>query len=95
MLEREVERYLCQQVKKKLGGMALKFVSPGLSGAPDRIVLMPGGRIAFVETKAPGKKARALQEHVCGLIAAFGFEIRMIDTKLGVDAFILEMRAAM
>ena len=93
MLETEVERYLRQQVKKKLGGTALKFVSPGLSGVPDRIVLMPGGKIAFVETKAPGKKLRKLQEYVCGMIAALGFEVRRIDTKLGVDAFILEMEA--
>lgn len=93
MQEKEVERYLCRQVKKKLGGMALKFVSPGLSGVPDRLVLMPGGKITFVETKAPSKKLRALQEYVCGMIAALGFEVRMIDTKPGVDAFILEMGA--
>lgn len=93
MPEKEVERYLCQQVKKKLGGMALKFVSPGLSGVPDRLVLMPGGKITFVETKAPSKKLRVLQEYVCGMIAALGFEVRMIDTKPGVDAFILEMGA--
>lgn len=93
MPEKEVERYLCQQVKKKLGGMALKFVSPGLSGVPDRLVLMPGGKITFVETKAPGKNLRKLQEYVCGMIAALGFEVRRIDTKPGVDAFILEMEA--
>ena len=95
MPEKDVERYLCQQVKKRLGGMALKFVSPGLSGVPDRIVLLPGGKITFVETKAPGKKLRVLQEHVCGLIVALGFEVRMIDTKPGVDAFILEMMVAL
>ena len=93
MQEKEIERYLCQQAKKRLGGLALKFVSPGLSGVPDRIVLMPGGKIAFVETKAPSKKLRTLQEYVCGMIAALGFEVRMIDTKRGVDAFILEMEA--
>ncbi len=93
MLEKDVERYLREQVKKKLRGMALKFVSPGLSGVPDRVVLLPGGRVAFVETKAPGKKLRALQAHVCGMIAAMGFEVRQIDTRAGVDAFILEMGA--
>ena len=93
MLEKEVERYLREQVKKKLGGMALKFVSPGLSGVPDRVVLLPGGKVIFVETKAPGKKLRKLQEYVCGMIADLGFEVRMIDTKPKVDAFILEMGA--
>lgn len=93
MLEKEVERYLREQVKKRLGGVALKFVSPGLSGVPDRVVLLPGGKVIFVETKAPGKKLRILQEHVCGMIAALGFEVRRIDTKPGVDAFILKMEA--
>ena len=95
MLEKEVERYLCQQVKRKLGGMALKFVSPGLSGVPDRIVLIPGGKVTFVETKAPAKKLRRLQKFVCGMIAALGFDVRRIDTKTGVDAFILEMEAGL
>ena len=90
-----MERYLCRQVKKKLGGMALKFVSPGLDGVPDRIVLIPGGKITFVETKAPAKKLRRLQEFVCGMIAALGFEVRRIDTKTSVDAFILEMEAGL
>ena len=93
MLEKEVERYLREQVKKRLGGMALKFVSPGLRGVPDRVVLLPGGKTTFVETKAPGKNLRKLQKYVCGMIAALGFEVRRIDTKPGVDAFILEMEA--
>lgn len=95
MLEKEVERYLCQQVKRKLGGTALKFVSPGLSGVPDRIVLMPGGKVTFVETKAPAQKLRRLQAYVCGMISTLGFEVRRIDTKTEVDAFILEMEAGM
>lgn len=93
MLEKEVERYLCRQVRDKLGGRALKFVSPGLNGVPDRIILMPGGRIAFVETKAPSKKLRKLQDYVCGMIADLGFDVRRIDTHAGVDAFVLEMGA--
>lgn len=93
MLEKEVEHYLREQVKKKLGGMVLKFVSPGLRGVPDRVVLLPGGKITFVETKAPGKNLRKLQKYVCGMIAALGFEVWRIDTKPGVDAFVLEMEA--
>lgn len=52
LLKREVERY---------GGKAMKFVSPGLSGVPDRLVLLPGGRAVFAEMKAPGEKLRPLQ----------------------------------
>ena len=91
MLEREVENYLRTQVKTKLNGLALKFVSPGFSGVPDRIVLLPGARIIFVETKAPGQKLRKLQEYVRGLIKSFGFDVRRIDTKEKVSNFIAEM----
>ena len=71
--------------------MALKFVSPGLNGVPDRIVLLPHGRIIFVETKAPKKELRKLQKYVCGLIAGLGFDVRCIDTKEKVDLFVQEM----
>ena len=52
MRERFIERKFVEAVKKK-GGFAPKFVSPGLDGMPDRIVLFPIGKIAFVELKAP------------------------------------------
>ncbi len=92
MLENEVEKYLCKKVKDELHGWALKFVSPGQNGVPDRIVLVPMGRIYFVETKAPGKKLRKLQEWVCGVIKGLGFVVLRIDTKPKVDAFISEVQ---
>ncbi|WP_092564388.1 VRR-NUC domain-containing protein, partial [Anaeromicropila populeti] len=58
--EKRIEQKMTQEVKK-LGGRAVKFVSPGWDGVPDRIVFFPGGRVAFVEVKAPGKKLRPLQ----------------------------------
>ena len=60
MLEKSVEQKLVAAVKQ-LGGIAPKFVSPGLDGVPDRIILLPGGRMGFVECKAPGKTLRPLQ----------------------------------
>lgn len=57
MRERFIERKFVEAVKKK-GGFAPKFVSPGLDGMPDRIVLFPIGKIAFVELKAPGENMR-------------------------------------
>ena len=60
MLEKEIELQLVKTVKKK-GGRAVKFISPGFDGMPDRLVLLPGGRCGFVEVKAPGKKMGALQ----------------------------------
>lgn len=52
VLEKEIEAKLRDMVKKH-GGLCLKWVCPGWAGVPDRIVLLPGGRIIFVETKRP------------------------------------------
>ena len=92
MLESEVEKYLCKKVKEQLHGRAFKFVSPGFNGVPDRIVLVPMGRIYFVELKAPGKKMRKLQEWVADLIRGLGFVVLMIDAKEKVDAFIRQVQ---
>lgn len=88
MLESEVEKKLCKRVKEELHGRAFKWVSPGQNGVPDRIVLVPMGRIYFVETKAPGKKLRRLQELVRGLIQELGFVVLRIDTLEKVDEFV-------
>lgn len=55
MHEKEVEQKLVKAVKLA-GGFCLKFTSPGFDGVPDRLVLLPKGRMAFIELKAPGKK---------------------------------------
>ena len=92
MLESEVEKKLCKKVKEELKGRAFKFVSPGQNGVPDRIVLVPMGRIYFVETKAPGKKLRKLQEWVRGLIQDLVFNVLRIDTIEKVDMFIRQVK---
>ncbi len=90
MRERDIEAYLRDQIKR-LGGIAYKFVSPGNAGVPDRLVLLPAGRVAFVELKAPGKKPTALQELQQKRIAGLGFKVLVIDSKEQVDEFIKEM----
>lgn len=78
MRESVIERQLAMDVKK-MGGMAVKFVSPGLDGVPDRIVLLPNKKMAFVELKAPGKKPRPLQEKRRRQLEALGFPVYVID----------------
>lgn len=78
MREQRIERQLVQQVSK-LGGLALKFVSPGMAGVPDRLLLFPGGKAVFVETKAPGKEPRPLQVHRHEQLRALGFRVFVID----------------
>ena len=74
MLERDIESKLRQPIRQ-LGGLCLKFVCPGFTGVPDRIILLPGARIVFVETKQPGKKERPRQRYVQGLLRRLGFTV--------------------
>ena len=60
MREKNIESRLVAEVRRR-GGPAPKFVSPGLDGVPDRLILLPGGKFAFAELKAPGKTLRPLQ----------------------------------
>ena len=85
--EKNIEQYLREEVKK-IGGRAYKFVSPGNAGVPDRLVLFPDGRIAFVEMKAPGKKPTALQQVQQKRIAGLGFKVFNLDSVHAVDVFI-------
>lgn len=78
MLEKEIERRFVSDVNKR-GGIAWKFTSPGTAGVPDRIVLMPNGRMAFVELKAPGKKPRSLQLLRMRQLRRLGFRVYVID----------------
>lgn len=87
MIERDIERYLVLRAKEA-GGKAYKWTSPGNSGVPDRIVMLPGGRVAFAELKAPGKKPTPLQVNQQRYIAGMGLPVEVIDSKEGVDDFI-------
>ncbi len=83
MREISVEKYLKKEVKKQ-GGICLKFISPTLRGVPDRIVLIPEGRIFFVELKAPNRKARPHQQRVHKLFESLGVRVYVADSKEAV-----------
>lgn len=93
MRESVVERKLTTEVKKR-GGLAVKFVSPGLDGVPDRLVLFPGGRLAFVELKAPGKKMRPLQEKRARQLTALGFRVYCVDKTEMIGGVLDEIQTA-
>ena len=78
MTEKHIEQQLVKAVRSH-GGIAPKFVSPGYDGVPDRLILFPGGRIAFCELKAPGKKMRPLQIRRKAQIERLGFSVYIID----------------
>ena len=78
MEEKRIERRLVRMTSQ-MGGMALKFVSPGCDGVPDRLVLLPGGKVGFVVLKAPGKKPRPLQVRRISQIRKLGFPVFVVD----------------
>ena len=87
MLEKVIEERLRDGVKR-LDGVAFKFVSPGNDGVPDRLVCLPGGRIAFIELKAPGKKPTPLQVRQMERLRGLGFMAFVIDSIEAVDEYI-------
>lgn len=91
MRERDVEQMLCREVEKQ-GGSCLKFVSPGWSGAPDRVVLFPGSHIAFVEVKAPGEKARPLQLRRKRELEVMGFPVFILDDPAEIENLIQQIK---
>lgn len=93
MRESFVERKLTTEAKKR-GGLAVKFVSPGLDGVPDRLVLLPGGRMAFVEVKAPGKKMRPLQVHRAKQLTSLGFRVYTVDSTEMIGGVLDEIRTS-
>lgn len=87
MRERYVEQQLVRAVRAR-GGVCAKWVSPGLDGVPDRIVLLPGGRIAFVEVKAPGERPRALQIARMEQLRRLGYKCYVCDGTEQIDGIL-------
>lgn len=85
--EKSIEQYLVKKVKA-MGGRAYKFVSPGNDGVPDRLVCLPGGKVCFVELKAPGKKPSDLQLVQLGRLRDMGCQIAVVDSKELVDTLL-------
>lgn len=79
MREKSIEAKLVAAVKAA-GGVCWKFTSPGTAGIPDRIVLLPSGRIAFVEVKASGEKLRPLQRLRIRTLRRLGFKAFVLDS---------------
>lgn len=90
MREKEIEQKLVQAVKKS-NGLCLKLTSPSMAGIPDRLLLMMGGKCAFVELKAPGKKLRPLQLSRKRQLEKFGFHVYVIDSMEQISEVLSEI----
>jgi len=90
MREKQIESKLVKAVRN-VGGMCPKLVSPGTDGMPDRLVLLPGCRIGFVEVKAPGKEPRSLQTQRHRQLRALGFPVFVLDDPEQVPQIVKEV----
>ena len=86
-MEKHLEQKLKNQIKA-LGGLCLKWVSPGFTGVPDRIVLLPGGRIYLVELKYGLGGLSRRQQLVKKQLARLGFEVHIVKGEESLTGFL-------
>lgn len=91
MLESDIERWLVSELKK-LGCIVDKFVSPGNPGVPDRIIIVPGGRVIFVELKSDTGSLRKIQKYQHKRYTVAGADVRVIKGKAEASAFVREVK---
>ena len=92
MRERDIEQALKSRIEA-LGGVSWKLVCPGTVGVPDRVCLM-GGRIVFVEVKAPGETPCPIQQRRITQLRDLGFTVMVIDTLAGIEEVADALRTA-
>ena len=91
MREKELEQMLVSAVKNH-DGICPKLVSPGYDGMPDRMAMLPEGRIGVVEVKAPGEKPRPLQTARHRMLRKLGFKVYVLDSPAQIERIIDEIR---
>jgi hypothetical protein len=75
-----------------MGGMCPKFIDPSRRGAPDRMVLLPGRPVFFVEMKREvGGVVKPWQTRYHEDLRALGHRVWVLWSKEEVDAFISEV----
>ena len=89
--EKKLEQKLVTAVRN-IGGLALKFVSPGCDGVPDRLILIAYGKVAFVELKAKGKKPRPIQIRRINQIKNLGFLVFILDDEKDIPSIIQQVK---
>lgn len=90
MLEKNIEKFLNDNVKK-LGGLTYKFVSPGNSGVPDRIIILPNGKLIFIELKTKKGRLSALQKLQIRRLRKLKQDVRVLYGMEEVKEFLNEV----
>lgn len=91
MKESDIERWLVSQIKD-LGGIADKFVSPGNPGVPDRIIVMPNGRIIFAELKTEIGRLSNIQKWQRERYQRMGVDYRIVKGMKAAKELVKELR---
>lgn len=89
--ERDTEKRLRREIER-LGGTLMKFVSPGNDGVPDRVALLPDGRIFFVELKAPAGKLSPVQKFQIAKLRKLGQTVRIVYGREGAEELLADLR---
>lgn len=89
MDRKNIERRLVREVRRR-GGIVYKFVAPSNNGVPDRLVIIPGGRVDFIELKRPGGRASKLQLKQHDRIRAVGANVYILSTNEEVDRYVCD-----
>ena len=92
-MEKDIERWLGNQLKK-LGCIYMKFVSPGNDGAPDRIIVLPGGGVIFVELKDTNGKLMANQRVQISRLRKQGALVFVVTGMSDAKLFVEDMERA-
>ena len=77
--EKLIERRLAEEVKNQ-GGWAIKLLATHITGLPDRLCLLPRGRLFFAEIKTTKKKPTKIQLAVHAKLRKLGFRVEVIDS---------------
>lgn len=88
--EKYLERKLGEELRK-VGGWAVKLPASFVAGLPDRLCLLPGGRVIFTEIKETGKKPTELQRFIHGKLRGMGFEVLVVDTHERIEEIIAKV----
>jgi len=91
MLEKDIERKLVIGVRR-MGGAAYKWTSPGNIGVPDRIIMLPEGRIIFAELKTDKGRLSEVQKSQIRKLQSLGCDVRVVYGEEGVKSFLKEMK---
>ena len=85
--EKAIEKYLTGQAEAN-GLLCLKYSNSNMVGYPDRLLVLPGGSVIWVELKSKGRKPTKIQQIRMSELTGMGHLVKVIDNKADIDELI-------